>query len=94
MTVEKLVVYIWEHLQTKSGPGTNLDKPSVADAAIFDLNTGRLKKSCWRDTMVMRYALNCGTPGYPQTNFDTPRNVLLRMIHLFVYFLVKLMGPT
>ena len=84
MTVEKLVVYIQEHLQIKSEPGTNLDKPSVADVAIFDLNTGRL----------VRYALNCGILGYPQTNFDTPRNVLLRMIHLFVYFLIKLVGPT
>jgi hypothetical protein len=43
-----------ERLQTKTEPSAN-GKPSVADAAIFDPNAGRSKKSGWRDAIAVAY---------------------------------------
>ena len=50
---------------------------SVADTAIFDPNSRRV------EGQLLARSLNFEILGYPQTSFDSPRNVLLRMIYLF-----------
>jgi hypothetical protein len=72
----------WSYICTgaPSNKGTKqykFGKPSVADVATFDPNNRRVEGE------LLARSLNFGILGYPQTSFDSPRNVLLRMIYLF-----------